>query len=302
MTSGVTLSRIPPEFPGAGTLVIRLHYRADPSMTDERISEIRKKYSSPARWNREMEIQADALEGELMYPEYSPELNDCDPFDVSDPNKWSIWMACDPHMRTPHGFAWEAWNEEGESVVCGELWPDKQYTVREYAQVIQWLESDSDQKPKAFEWSNGHQLRIIKRFMDTHGTAANSDEGGDFFAAYRGHGLTFYKALKSQQSLSAARDTIGMRMLPSAVMVGDKWEKRPMRRVFRTCSELRAEYRNVRYPSGEVERAGQEKPKTYRKHIIDCLHYIYTARPSFVRPIQPGLYDEFKPIYQSVAY
>lgn len=271
MSSGVTLSRIPPEFPGASALVLRLHYTADPSLTPDRIAEIRKKYTSPARWNREMEIMADALEGELMYPEYSPEINDCDPFDVSDPARWSIWMACDPHMRTPHGFAWEAWSEENESVVCGELWPDRQYTVREYAEVVRWIESDSDLKPRAFEWSNGHALRIIKRFMDTHGTAANSDEGGDFFEAYRSHGLHFYKALKSQQSLSAARDIIGMRMLPSDALINDTWTKHPLRRVFRTCAELRTEYRNVRYPSGEVERPGQERPRTYRKHIIDCV-------------------------------
>jgi len=298
---GVSLRRIPIGKPAENAAVLRLHYTADPAMTPERVTKMRSGYAVPAMWEKEMEIVYAALAGERMYPEYVSEIVDCEPFDVSDPNHWSIWMACDPHMRTPHGFLWEAFSDEGESVVCGELWPEKQYTVREYSECIDWFESDSKMKPKAFEWSNGKRLRIIKRFMDTHGTAANSDEGVDFFAAYRNHGLMFYKAMKSQQSLSAARDIIGEHMLPSDVLVGEEWKKLPRSRVFKTCFELRKEYVNVRYPSGDVERSGQEKPKTYRKHLIDCRHYIQTARPSYVRPV-PTLLDDFTPIYTSLGY
>lgn len=301
-TKGVTLRRIPAGCPGAGIGVLRVHYDADASMTPERIAALRAKYASEARWMQEMEIDPWATEGELMYGEYKPDAVDCDPFDVSNPSEWSVWMGCDPHMRTPHGFLWEAFSQSGDSVVCGELWPSEQYSVREYAQVINWIESDSHVKPHSFGWSNGHHLRTIKRIMDTHGSAANSDEGGDFFEAYRKHGLSFYPALKSQQSLAAARDAIGERMLPSPAMTTNGEMMIPLSRVFKTCVELRNEYANVRYPSGVVERPGQEKPKTYRKHLIDARHYIWTARPSFVRPAMGGLFDEFVPVYSSVGY
>lgn len=300
-TRGVSLRRIPLGRPGAGVAVLRLHWTADPDLSPERIAKLQASYSSSAGWQKEMEIEYEAFEGNLMYPEYKPDVNDCDPFDVSDPERWSIWMACDPHMRTPHGFAWEAFNREGESVVCGELWPSQQYTVREYAECIDWFESDSRSKPEAFAWSNGKRLRIIKRFMDTHGTAANSDEGMDFFAAYRKHGIAYYPAAKSHQALAAARDRIGEAMLPSKCYAGDDIIERPRRRIFRTNYELRSEYANVRYPSGDVERAGQEKPKTYRKHVLDCCHYVHTARPSYVKPV-PTLYDEFVPINPATGW
>ena len=300
-TKGVTLRRIPEGKPGVGVAVLRLHYSADPDLSEERLTKLRTTYTTVAGWEKEMEIAYESFEGNLMFPEYRGEVNDVVPFDVSDPSHWSIWMACDPHMRTPHAFMWEAFSSEGESVVCGEMHPGQQYTVREYAECIDWIESDSRTKPEAFSWANGKPLRIIKRFMDTHGTAANSDEGADFFAAYRKYGLQFYPAAKSSQALAAARDRIGEAMLPTAIMVGDEVQRVPRRRVFTTCHGYRRELMNVRYPSGDIERSGQERPKTYAKHRIDSCNYIWTARPSYVAPV-PTLYDEFVPINPNVGY
>lgn len=144
------------------------------------------KRSEDARWRREMEIQALALEGELLYPEFSREFNACEPFDVSDTDTWTIYMGCDPHGRTPHAFIWEAFHKNGvDRVVCGELWPGRQvpgerFTVAQYAWAIKWLESDATDKYPWFEWANGKKLSVYYRTMDTHGLAVNSDEEGLF--------------------------------------------------------------------------------------------------------------------------
>src|SRR3990167_4917988 len=147
---GVSMRRIPEDQPGGGTAVVRLHYTADESMTPERLTILRKRYTKEANWQKELEIQYEALEGTRFYPNYIPEQNDCDPFDVTDTKEWTIWQACDPHQRTPHAFAWEAFNREGDSVLCGELWTKEKYWgCKEWAETIAWLESDSMDKPDA---------------------------------------------------------------------------------------------------------------------------------------------------------
>src|SRR5271154_2713107 len=122
---GVSLRRVPQGQPGAGMAVLRLHYSADPERwSPEMVAKLRATYTSDARWNREMEIAYEALEGELLYPEFSRDRNLCQPFDVSDPNYWTLWMALDPHPRTAHAMVWEAFNKHDDRVVCGELWPE----------------------------------------------------------------------------------------------------------------------------------------------------------------------------------
>ena len=277
---GVNLFRIPAGLPGANIAVLRLHYSADDNLTPEIIAKMRAGYSSEGRWRQEMELDAHALEGELLYPEYSPERNDCAPFDVSDASKWTIWHACDPHMRTPLAFLWWAANADDEHAICGELWtPDRRYTPFECADTIKWLESDSLDKPAAWDWCRGKRLHVYYRVMDTHGSAANSEEGTDFFQTLARHDLTYYPAKKGQQILAAARDWIGTRLLPERLSDGTNYVRL---RVFDTLQYTRFQLSNVRYPSGVVERQRQERPETYTKHQLDCMHYIAGEEPSFV--------------------
>jgi hypothetical protein len=277
---GITLRRIPEGQPCEGAAVLRLHITADPDFNEERIEILRKKYTRDADFQKEVHIVYEALEGELLYPEYSPERNDCDPFDVSDPNEWTIWHGCDPHMRTPNAFLWWATSTEGEHAICGELWtPDRRYTPYECADTIKWLESDSTDKPSAWDWCRGKKLHVYYRVMDTHGSAANSEEGVDFFKAFSRHDLTYYPAKKGQQIIAAARDWIGERMLPEQLTDGAQLTRF---RVFNTLQHTRFQFANVRYPSGVVERQRQERPETYQKHQIDCAHYIAAEEPQFV--------------------
>lgn len=304
---GLSLRQIPDGRPGAGIKIARLHYSADPGMTPERVAQLRSQYTSDSRWKREMEIEYEALEGQLLYQEWNRELNVCPAFDVSDIDAWTIYMGCDPHGRTPHAFVWEAFHKNGvDRVVCGELWPGRfapgqQFTVAQYAYTVKWLESDATDKPRCFEWANGKKLTVYYRTMDTHGAAVNSDMGKDFFESYRLHDLHFWPALKGEARLATARDSIGNALLPLTCTSsnGESFRQGALR-VFDQCIETISEFERVRYPEGEPERPADEKPMTYRKHCLDCLHYIETANPAFA--LQRPLKDTFEPIYPSIGY
>lgn len=269
-------------------------------MTPERVEQLRKTYTSKARWEREMEIAYEALEGELYYPEWNREANVCEPFDVSDPEYWTIYNACDPHPRTPSCFVWRAFNKYGDDVVCGELWPSERFSVAAFADAIDLLESDSLNKPVPFDWARGKKLRIHQRYMDTFGSAANSDEGSDFFAAYRKYGLHFQPAIKGSNNLATARDAIGRRLIPVEITTGHGTAKRAPMRVFEGCNETIKEMERVRYPEGEPLRPADEKPLTYRKHCLDCIEYIETASPDFRPPHRQG--SAYEPIYPNLGY
>jgi hypothetical protein len=306
---GVSVKHVPSGMPNAGGAVLRIHYSSDPSFDRARLDSLRSKYTSEARWRREMEIEALALEGELVYPQFNRARNTCRPFDVSDPNYWTIWMALDPHPRTAHAMAWEAFNKNHDRVVCGELWPEfgtpmgptdgVRWSTRDYAETIKFLESDSQDKPAPFQWARGKALRIARRYMDTFGAAANSDEGEDYFATYLRLGnelkikLNFQPALKGHDNLAKAQDTIGRALMASQ-------QGPPMMYVFDDCHELVDEFENVRYPEGTPERPADERVLTYRKHVIDCLHYIETARPGFILP--RAHHSTFVPINPATGY
>lgn len=304
---GVTVREVPPGRPGSGIPIARLHYSADPTITPERLQTIRSRYTSDARFRREMEIEYEALEGELLHPEFNRERNLCEPFDVSDRDRWTIYMALDPHPRTAHAMVWEAFNKHHDRAVCGEFWPEFGTTygptdgirwhTREYAEWIQFFESDSQEKSEPFRWARGKRLFVHRRFMDTFGAAANSDEGEDYFETYRRIGfeltklnlnnasmsvsLNFTPALKGHDNLAKAQDAIGRALMPKQDAAGANVGP-PRMRVFNNLYETIDEFENVRFPEGEPERAVDERPITYQKHCLDCLNYIETSRPRFV--------------------
>lgn len=275
---GESLRRIPTGQPGAGIPVYRLHYSADPTITPEKIQALRSKYTSEARYRREMEIEFEALEGTLVLPEFNRDRNLCKPFDVSDRERWTIYMALDPHPRTAHAMVWEAINKHNDRIICGEFWPEYgtpyasdggRWRTHDYAEAIQLFESDSEYKPAPFEWARGKRLHVRRRFMDTFGKAANADEGEgeDYFDAYRRLGieltakavkegpshatervnLNFDSALKGHDNLAKAQDSVARLLEPTKLADGN--EGPPRMRLFDNLYELIDEVENVRFPA-----------------------------------------------------
>lgn len=309
--------------------VLRLHYSADPQRwSNEVVDQLRATYTSDARWRREMEVEYEALEGELLYPEFARGRNLVEPFDVSDPERWTIYMALDPHPRTAHALVWEAFNKHKDRVVCGEFWPEfgtrygpvdgVRWKTRDYAEAIQLFESDSEVKPAPFVWARGKRLRVFRRYMDTYGKGVGDDgwDGEDYFESYRKAGeeltkeaviaskatdqvnLSFTAALKGHDNLAKAADSIGQAL--SARVDSQGRIARPQMMVFNDLYELIDEFENVRFPKAERKRGddfgndasagkeSEEKVITYQKHILDGLHYIETGRPEFIMPKRGG--------------
>lgn len=292
---GVTLRRIP----GSDIPVLRIHYSADDSLSAERIASMKAKYTNPQIWAREMEVEYEALEGERVFPEYSPSINDAPPFDCSDPRYWTIWHACDPHGRTPNAFNWVGFGSDGDAFVLGEMWPKRRYSVKECSENIKWLESDSRDKPDNF--LPGRSLKVFRRVMDTHGKAINAEDAGeDFFKEFRKNGLSYQPAKKSSQILQVARDRIGRMLTADKVVSAQGISSLPRLYVSLACPETRDEFENVRYASGDIERPSEEMPITYRKHLLDCVIYIFSEGARFVTVKRQA--DTFVPIYDSTGY
>ena len=324
---GLSLRRIPPGQPGAGIAVVRLHFTADPTMNEEKVAALRAKYTSEARFRREMDIQYEALEGELLYPEWHRGINAIPEFDVSDSDRWTLYMGLDPHPRTAHACLWYAVNKHGDGVVCGELWPEFgtrygpvdgiRWKVADIAEAIQMFESDSELKPSPFQWARGKRLKVFRRVMDTYGHASgNADEDEDYFELYRKAGirlseaankagkpneivrLNFDSAKKGHDNLAKAYNNIGQALTQSLDGAGHALP--PQLTVFEENYETIEEFENVRFPEGVAETLTDERPISYQKHLLDCLAYIWTSRPRFVTPKR--IDDVFVPQYPNLGY
>lgn len=305
---GLSLRRIDVGVEGAPLVsipVVSLHYSADPTMTAERVAKMRATSvatsGSDALWRREMEIEYEALEGERWFPTWSPATHDCEPFDLSDPNYWTIWHGADPHPRVPHAMTWTAFGASGDIVTFGELWPKERALVREYAETIKWLESDAEDKPANF--CPGKKLYVIGRVLDTFGKAIKrvDDEDVDYFQKYRQYGINFRPAIKSHNALEAARERLLEAMRLEDVLREDGFvDKRPRYYTNTSCKELRWEFENVRYPEGDVLRDIDEKPETFRKHCVDTLLYVLTQKPKFIQRRKTG--DTWEPLYPNTGY
>ncbi len=91
-----------------GFQVLRLHYSSDPNKDPATEAgrlwmEQAKAGMSDARWRKEYEIDYGALGGQLVFPEFDPGIHVVEESRL-DPSQWTVWMACDPHPRTPHAF------------------------------------------------------------------------------------------------------------------------------------------------------------------------------------------------------
>lgn len=299
-------------------------------MSPEKLQLLKAKYTSEARYRRELEIEYEALEGELLLPEFNRERNLCEPFDVSDRERWTLYMGLDPHPRTAHAMVWEAFNKHGDRVVAGEMWPEFGTTfgptdgirwhTREYGEWIQFFESDSEEKPEPFRWARGKRLFVRQRFMDTFGSAANSDEGEDYFETYRRIGqeltkkcinnasmavnLNFTPALKGHDNLAKAYDSVARTLMPQQDEKGSNIGP-PRMRIFNNLYETIDECENVRFPRGRpmpgddftldgvAARPADEKVISYQKHCLDCIFYIETARPRFIMPMRGPIPQDY---------
>lgn len=275
-----------------GWKVFRVHFSADPEkdpLTPQGAAwvEKAKEGMGEARWRKEYEIDYGALSGELVFPEFDPSLHVVEPFQLN-PEDWTIWMACDPHPRTPHAFLWLAVNSEGDYVVPLSWWPAEQAVVKHLVECLKYLEEQEG-------------LKVLRRLMDVAGKGMNADEERTYFDAYREAGMYFQEAKRNRDM--SGFDLIREALLPTKITVGNEQTIRPRLRIMRGNDEFVWQLSHLRYQEWKgtvTDKDPPEKPEEKRKHLVDCLAYLLLDKPRHVprrrRPLT------WKPIYESTGY
>jgi hypothetical protein len=160
-----------------GHAVLRVHHLADPDKQMAWRIEERKKYTSQAYFDKEIDIKYRALSGQSIYPEFNQAVHVVD--DASIPPMLTRYMSIDPHMRTPTAMLWVGIDQWGDWWVYRELWPSAvcglkknlkdidqephRYTPHEYVETaaklegnkIDWINPETD-----YEEGIYRQLRI----------------------------------------------------------------------------------------------------------------------------------------------
>lgn len=294
---GVSVRVIPEGKPAEGTRVVRLHYLADPTMTPERIADLKGQYTTEARWNREMEIDYGALGGQRVFPGFDESVHVVPHQMPIDPWYSTIWLGADPHPRTAHAFVWLAAHREGEMAVVWSWWPEERHkreglVTKDYAESLKEVEDS----PLG--------LKPYMQLMDVAGRSFNAEEEKSYFDKYRECGVYFEPAKKNRDLVGY--DLINEALKPRPYTVGDKVEQRPLLTIWAGCGDndvLVHRMRSLRYREwkGNVtDKDAPEEPEQRDRHLIDCLSYILLDGPTFIDRNRKG--GGFEPIYPNLAY
>lgn len=284
----------------AGAPVIYLHYSAEETMTTERLIKELKRYTSEARWRKEMELDYDALSGALVYPEYDESIHVVP--NEAVPRKLCRWMAIDPHPRTPHAFLWVGIDPWNDWWVYRELWPsiikgqarqikddevDNSYTVKEYAETIAHLEGNkleffregTDQEYAVYRDVGGE--RMLARYQDQAGkgfvASAENEKKETYTKRYMRYGIA---CLDPKKSHEVGEDAIRT-LLKTRLVDNRPW---PRIHIAERCVELRLELKNYRYLITKTlteEKDLKQGAIKARCHLIDNLRYIATSPASY---------------------
>lgn len=291
----------------AGIPVVRLHYSALPYATPEWIEDQRRRYTSQAYWDLEMEIKYEALSGQRVYPEFDPAVHVV--ADVEIPKRGCRYMSIDPHPRTPHACLWVLIDRFSDWWVYRELWPsvvygiprnirdneeDRSFTIREYAETIavlegnklDWRNPETDDEYAVYLRRPGGE-RIIERFMDQAGKgffASGEHQLEETYARrYDRFGIQCLDPYKSRRS---GEDAIRSLLKPRRHDVRGWW---PRLHIAASCEELILELQKYRYkvtrrPNDEKEL--KQEGVEARCHMLDNLRYLATANIAYIPSLE----------------
>lgn len=295
-----------------GIAVLRVHHLADP-LKDEawRVRE-RRKYTSQAYWDKEIDIKYDALDGQRVYPEFDPTIHVIP--DDQIPKQLTRYMSIDPHPRTPHAALWIGIDRWGDWYAYRELWPsvgygdprqvkdidqEKSFTVKDYAETmavlegnyIEWKNAETDDEyglyrrikaGQMFPWNalaerNGEY--IVYRFMDQAGKAfrasGENQQAESYAERYDRFGIQCQDPMKLHQ---AGEDAVHELLKPRRHETRGVWSRL---HIGASLKELILELTKHRRKSTrrltnelELKQDGVE----YRRHLIDNLRYLATGQ------------------------
>lgn len=293
-----------------GWFVMRLHYEADETLTQNRLEELRSRQPTEAHWRKEMEIDPHALLGARVYPEFQEKLHVLpDPLvrfaDPAQkiPRRGSLFMALDPHPRTPHAALWVLIDHWSDWYVYRDFWPsivygetrnvtdedqENMYTVREYADTfarlegnkIEWHAAETDHEYGVYRKLQAGE-QITERYMDQAGKGFfGRGETTSHWKSYSDLGISCMEPYKIHR---AGEDAIRELLRPRRHSVLGEW---PRLHIAESCRELIMELKKHRYrrqrrtnDEKELHQDGIES----RCHLLDCLRYLATADIGYVK-------------------
>jgi hypothetical protein len=159
-----------------GIPVIWLHYSADPTMTEDRVAELRKKYTSDAMWRQEMEIEYDATTGAKVYDDFSEAKHVIPHHKI--PKRLCRYRFIDPHPRTPHAFLWIGVDRYNDLYAYREWWPsiaygestvvkdndkERRLTIKDYVETVALVEGNR------IEWINEQRTDLLGTYRRNPG-------------------------------------------------------------------------------------------------------------------------------------
>jgi hypothetical protein len=298
-----------------GQPFVWLRYEADETMTPERVKTLRAKYSSEAYWRREMLIQADALAGTRVYPDFDPGMHVIRDEDV--PKRGCIYFSIDPHPRTPHAMLWVLIDRWSDWYVYREMWPsiayptdrrwrrireddqDNIFDVRDYAtwiaelegNKIRWVNEETDEEYGVYDETRGGE-KICDRFMDqaAKGFIAKKDGSKEvsYWDFYKNCDIVCRPAVKSHES---GENAIHALLRPRKHEFKGQW---PRLHIAASCRELIAEFPNHRYRKRKTiseEADLKQQAREVRTHQLDNLRYIATSNAAFIPSMECGRYE-----------
>ena len=309
---GVNAGRTP-----KGHFVIRLHYSADPTLTPEAIEEIRRKQPSEAHWRKEYEIEPYALQGSLVYPSFDEKAHVLPDEQVVyvDPVKrikrrGTLYMALDPHPRTPHAGIWVLIDRWSDWYVYRDMWPSAAYgqswNIRDENaddpwMVWQYADAIAQQEGNAIDWRNAETDReygkykklplgedICERYMDQAGKGFyDKGENRSMWNAYYEYGIECTEPYKVHKP---GEDAIRALLEPRKHSLLGTW---PRLHIAASCRELILEFKRHRYK--KMRRINDEKDihqdgVEARTHLLDCLRYLATAEIGYSARKESSIY------------
>lgn len=241
-----------------GAHVVWLHHSADPSKDDLWASDFSKTFPggrTGGAWRSEMDGDADAFAGGLVYPDFQPASHIIPYFDP--PAEWVSYRVIDPGLDNPLACI----------LVC--LDPNTECLIQ-YGEHYQagWSEIDRHaQRIKAMTGKHRVQYTLIDSSAFAKTLAGGGTSVADLFAQ---HGI----------AVSPARRVAHKRELIPAVAelmrVDDRGE--PRMKVMDNCVHTIAELREYRWkPSPHEDRNNPDEPVDFNDHACDCWGYLAAA-------------------------
>lgn len=293
---GLALYRTP-----EGHAFFRLHYSADPDITPEMLAKYRLTYTTEAYWRREMEIEAGALRGQPVFPEFNPAIHVVKDSDI--PLVGCCYMGIDPHPRTPHAMLWVLVDNWDDWYVYREQWPSKMYgihgktrddeqenefTTKEYAETVallegnelEWFHAGTGKEHAKYRHRDPNKApeKVIERWMDQAGkgfkVSAEGQEVETYATRYAKYGINCGDPVKAHQTgEDAIRDLLKARRHE----IRGNW---PKLHISDQCPELIMELKNHRFRTTKTlteERDLKQETSEFRCHMVDLLRYIATS-------------------------